>query len=39
MHPLRGADVGRPITKPPREIGGPVDAVRRVVEEIEEALK
>jgi len=31
--------VGRPITKPPKEIGGPVDAARRVVEEIELALK
>jgi orotidine-5'-phosphate decarboxylase len=31
--------VGRPITKPPKEIGGPIDAVRRVVEEIEAALK
>jgi hypothetical protein len=27
------------VTKPPKEIGGPVDAVRRVVEEIETALK
>jgi hypothetical protein len=31
--------VGRPITKPRKEIGGSVDAVRCVVEEIEVVLK
>lgn len=29
--------IGRPITKPPAEIGTPLDAVRRIVEEIVEA--
>ncbi|MDP3725943.1 MAG: orotidine-5'-phosphate decarboxylase [bacterium] len=30
--------IGRPITNPPKEIGGPVDAVRLIVEEISIAL-
>lgn len=37
-----GADylvIGRPITKPPQEIGTPVDAAKRITQEIEEALK
>jgi len=29
--------IGRPITKPPAEIGTPVDAVKRILKEIEEA--
>lgn len=29
--------IGRPITNPPREIGGPADALRRIIEEIETA--
>lgn len=36
-----GADmlvIGRPITKPPKEVGTPVDAVKRIIEEIREAL-
>lgn len=36
-----GADylvIGRPITKPPAEIGGPVEAAVRIAEEIEQAL-
>lgn len=36
-----GADylvIGRPITKPPKEIGGPIDAAKKVVEEISQAL-
>lgn len=38
---LRGASylvIGRPITKPPAEIGTPVDAARQVAEEIASAL-
>lgn len=31
--------IGRPITKPPQEIGTPVDAVRRIAEEISNALE
>jgi orotidine-5'-phosphate decarboxylase len=31
--------IGRPITKPPKEIGSPVDAARRIIEEIEVTLK
>lgn len=37
-----GADylvIGRPITKPPKEIGTPVDAAKLIAKEIEEALK
>lgn len=30
--------IGRPITKPPAEIGSPVEAVKRITEEIAEAL-
>lgn len=30
--------IGRPITKPPREIGTPVDAVKRIVDEISSVL-
>ncbi len=36
-----GADylvIGRPITKPPMEIGSPVDAAKKIAEEIEQAL-
>ena len=36
-----GADylvIGRPITKPPAEIGGPVEAAKRIAVEIQEAL-
>lgn len=36
-----GADylvIGRPITKPPPEIGGPIEAAKRIAEEIEAAL-
>lgn len=36
-----GADylvIGRPITNPPSEIGGPVEAAQRIAEEIQEAL-
>ncbi len=36
-----GADylvIGRPITKPPAEIGGPVEAAKKVADEIQEAL-
>jgi len=32
-----GADaivIGRPITQPPREVGSPLDAVKRILEEI-----
>lgn len=39
---LTGADylvIGRPIIKPPEEIGGPVEAVRSITKEIEVALK
>ena len=35
-----GADylvIGRPITSPPKEVGSPVDAVKRIIEEIETA--
>lgn len=35
-----GADylvIGRPITEPPAEIGGPAEAVKRIIQEIEEA--
>lgn len=38
---LAGIDmlvIGRPITKPPAEIGGPVEAAKRVVQEIEEGF-
>lgn len=31
--------IGRPITQPPRQIGGAVDAAKRVAEEIESALR
>lgn len=31
--------IGRPIAKPPAEIGGPVEAARRIAKEIEEALR
>lgn len=37
-----GADylvIGRPIRKPPEEIGNPVDAAKRIAEEIEQALE
>lgn len=37
-----GADylvIGRPITKPPEEIGTPVDAAKKIAEEIAEAIK
>lgn len=37
-----GADylvIGRPITQPPSEIGGPVEAAKKIAEEIEQALK
>jgi orotidine-5'-phosphate decarboxylase len=37
-----GADylvIGRPITQPPAEIGGPVEAAKRIAEEIAGALK
>lgn len=37
-----GADylvIGRPITKPPQEIGGPVEAAKRIAEEIATAIK
>lgn len=37
-----GADylvVGRPITKPPKEVGTPVDAAKLIAKEIEEALQ
>jgi orotidine-5'-phosphate decarboxylase len=37
-----GADylvIGRPITNPPEEIGGPVEAAKKIAEEIEKALK
>ena len=33
-----GADylvIGRPITQPPKEIGGPIEAVKKIIEEIE----
>lgn len=30
--------IGRPITKPPPEIGSPVDAAKRIADEIAEAL-
>jgi len=30
--------IGRPITKPPAEIGTPVDAAKRIIEEIEATL-
>ena len=36
-----GADylvIGRPITKPPAEIGGPVEAAKKIAVEIQEAL-
>lgn len=36
-----GADylvIGRPITDPPKEVGTPVDAVKRIIEEIESVL-
>jgi hypothetical protein len=36
-----GADflvIGRPITQPPKEIGGPVEATQKIAEEIEKAL-
>lgn len=38
---LAGADylvIGRPITDPPPEIGSPIEAAKRITEEIEEAL-
>ena len=38
---LAGADylvIGRPITDPPKEIGGPVEAAKLIIEEIETAL-
>lgn len=31
--------IGRPITKPPVEIGGPVEAAKKIAEEISQALK
>jgi orotidine-5'-phosphate decarboxylase len=31
--------IGRPITQPPREIGGPVEATKRIVEEIDAASR
>lgn len=31
--------IGRPITQPPKEIGSPVDAVKKIVAEIEEAQR
>ncbi|KPJ57272.1 hypothetical protein AMJ49_01565 [Parcubacteria bacterium DG_74_2] len=31
--------IGRPITRPPPEIGNPVEATRRIIEEIEKLLK
>ena len=37
-----GADylvIGRPITKPPPEIGGPVEAAKKIAEEIVQALE
>ena len=37
-----GADylvIGRPIRKPPEEIGSPVDAAKKIAEEIQQALK
>ena len=37
-----GADylvIGRPIRQPPKEIGSPVDAAKKIAEEIEQALK
>jgi orotidine-5'-phosphate decarboxylase len=30
--------IGRPITKPPTEIGTPIDAVRRIIDELELAV-
>ncbi|OGZ35345.1 MAG: orotidine 5'-phosphate decarboxylase [Candidatus Portnoybacteria bacterium RIFCSPLOWO2_01_FULL_43_11] len=36
-----GADylvIGRPITQPPKEIGGPIEAVKKIIEEIESVL-
>lgn len=36
-----GADylvIGRPITDPPKEVGSPVDAVKRIIDEIESVL-
>jgi orotidine-5'-phosphate decarboxylase len=30
--------IGRPITKPPQDIGSPVEAAQRTIEEIENAL-
>ncbi len=30
--------IGRPITKPPTEVGSPVDAVKKIVEEIASVL-
>lgn len=39
---LAGADylvIGRPITQPPKEIGGPVDAAKKIIEEIESVLQ
>jgi orotidine-5'-phosphate decarboxylase len=38
---LAGADflvIGRPITQPPKEIGGPVEAAQKIAEEIKKAL-
>lgn len=38
---LAGADylvVGRPVRNPPQEIGSPADAVKRIIDEMEEAL-
>lgn len=37
-----GADylvIGRPITKPPSEIGGPIEAAKKIAEEIENAIR
>jgi len=37
-----GADylvIGRPITQPPPEIGGPVEAAKKIAKEIEKALR
>jgi len=31
--------IGRPITRPPKEIGSPINATRLITEEIETALK
>ncbi len=39
---LAGADalvIGRPLTKPPKEVGSPADAAKRIAEEITEALE